>query len=93
MISAGYLTAGGLAVVAGGLLFYAALLLGDSLAEAIGRFFDVRGEWAGYGPADAGDDGASLVHAATVEPEAIAAASGKSAGFTAPRPAEGARHG
>lgn len=88
MISAGYITAGGLAIVASGLLFRVAILLGDSLADEIGRFFDLRGEWAGYGPAAADDDASRLIHGGAVEPETTPAPSRKSAELTGAR-----RHG
>lgn len=91
MIGAGGIALGGLMLAMGWIGFRAVIHLGNSLAEEIGRFFDVRGEWAGEGSADdhaSDDDAQGSVHAAGVDSGPVASARGKISPLTGVR-----RHG
>jgi hypothetical protein len=87
MTIAGGLTIGGLLVVITWAGFRAILWFGDHMAEEIGRFFDVRGAWAGETAAhdDAADNDAHVLLLSSrqaLEPETIGLATSKSRGFT-----------
>ncbi|KKC24889.1 hypothetical protein [Sphingomonas sp. SRS2] len=99
MMDAGGLTVGGLIVALGWLGWRLVIILADYLAEEIGRFFDIRGDWAdgvivdatrqagGSAPNDHASDGPSPspAHNGGLESEMIAATSGNALSFTGER--------